>query len=134
LWYWVLNSASTLRPPTSPSSGWVFQDRVSWIICLGWLWIVTPLISDTWVARITGRPLAASSLMHLYLAWMVSVVFLAIYFLFYSILSVMIQEIISIFLYLLKFALWPMVWSILEKRSMGCWEKCVICFTGWNIL
>jgi hypothetical protein len=32
----------------------VFQDRVSWTICPGWLWTVILLISASWVAGITG--------------------------------------------------------------------------------
>jgi hypothetical protein len=32
----------------------VFQDRVSWTICLGCLWTKILLISISWVARITG--------------------------------------------------------------------------------
>jgi hypothetical protein len=31
-----------------------FWDRVSWTICLGWLWAMTLLISAFEVARITG--------------------------------------------------------------------------------
>jgi hypothetical protein len=31
-----------------------FQDRVSRVICPGWLWTVILLISASWVARITG--------------------------------------------------------------------------------
>jgi hypothetical protein len=31
-----------------------FWDRVSWIICLDWLWILILLIATSWVARITG--------------------------------------------------------------------------------
>jgi hypothetical protein len=31
-----------------------FRDRVSWIVCPGWLWTVILLISASWVARITG--------------------------------------------------------------------------------
>jgi hypothetical protein len=30
-----------------------FWDRVSWTICLGWLWTSILLISASWVARIT---------------------------------------------------------------------------------
>jgi hypothetical protein len=53
--YWNLNS----EPPpwgTPPALFlWrVFWDRVSRIICLGWLWILILLISASWVARITG--------------------------------------------------------------------------------
>jgi hypothetical protein len=32
---------------------WVFQDRVSWTICPGWLWIPILWISLSWVAKIT---------------------------------------------------------------------------------
>jgi hypothetical protein len=32
----------------------VFQDRISWTICLGWLWTAILLISVSWVARIRG--------------------------------------------------------------------------------
>jgi hypothetical protein len=32
---------------------WCFRDRVSWSICLHWLWISILLISASWVARIT---------------------------------------------------------------------------------
>jgi hypothetical protein len=31
-----------------------FRARVSWTICLGWLWTLILLISTSWVARITG--------------------------------------------------------------------------------
>jgi hypothetical protein len=31
-----------------------FQDRISWTVCLGWLWTAVLLISVSWVARITG--------------------------------------------------------------------------------
>jgi hypothetical protein len=31
-----------------------FQDRVSWTICLGWLWTSILLISASRVARMTG--------------------------------------------------------------------------------
>jgi hypothetical protein len=44
-----------------------FQDRVSWTICLGWLWTVILLISASWVAGITGeshrRPAPTPSLL-----------------------------------------------------------------------
>jgi hypothetical protein len=32
----------------------LFWDRVSWTICLGWLWTKILLISASWVARVTG--------------------------------------------------------------------------------
>jgi hypothetical protein len=32
----------------------LFLDRVSWTVCLGWLWTVILLISASWLARITG--------------------------------------------------------------------------------
>jgi hypothetical protein len=32
----------------------IFWDRVSWTICLGWLWTEILRISASWVARITG--------------------------------------------------------------------------------
>jgi hypothetical protein len=31
-----------------------FQDRISWTVCLGWLWTLLLLISASWVSRITG--------------------------------------------------------------------------------
>jgi hypothetical protein len=31
-----------------------FQDRVSWTVCLGWIWTRIILISASWVGRITG--------------------------------------------------------------------------------
>jgi hypothetical protein len=39
---------------TSPFCVRYFQGRVSWTICLGWLWTVILLLSASWVARITG--------------------------------------------------------------------------------
>jgi hypothetical protein len=39
----------------SPFLWWfLFWDRVSWTICLGWLRTMILLISASWVARITG--------------------------------------------------------------------------------
>jgi hypothetical protein len=46
--------AYTLSQSTSPFLWWVFRDRVSPAICLGWLWTAILLISASWVARITG--------------------------------------------------------------------------------
>jgi hypothetical protein len=46
--------AHTLSHSTSPFLWWVFQDRVSWTICLGRLRTRILLISASWVARITG--------------------------------------------------------------------------------
>jgi hypothetical protein len=46
--------AYTLSHSISPFLWRVFQDRVSQIICLGWLWTTILLISASWVARITG--------------------------------------------------------------------------------
>jgi hypothetical protein len=53
--YWGSKSGSTPQatPPAHFCDG-VFQDRVSQTICLGWLWTTIPLISVSWVARITG--------------------------------------------------------------------------------
>jgi hypothetical protein len=45
--------AYTLSHSTSPFLWWVFWDRVSWTICLGWLWTMNLLISASWVAKIT---------------------------------------------------------------------------------
>jgi hypothetical protein len=47
--------AYTLSRSTAPFLWWVFfGDRVSWTVCLGWLWTLTHLISASWVASITG--------------------------------------------------------------------------------
>jgi hypothetical protein len=47
--------AYTLSHSTIPSFlWWVFQDRVSWTICPGWLWTVILLIAASWLARIIG--------------------------------------------------------------------------------
>jgi hypothetical protein len=39
---------------SAPFLWWVFKDRVSWTICLGWLQTAILLISASWVAGITG--------------------------------------------------------------------------------
>jgi hypothetical protein len=43
----------TLSHSTSPFCDGLFWDRVSWTICLGWLWTAILLISASWVDRIT---------------------------------------------------------------------------------
>jgi hypothetical protein len=43
-----------LKPLYRPFLWWVFQDRVSQTVCLGWLRTSLLLISASWVARITG--------------------------------------------------------------------------------
>jgi hypothetical protein len=55
LWYWGLTSRPTpwATLPAHFLKGF-FQDRVSWTICLGWLWTAILLISTSWAARITG--------------------------------------------------------------------------------
>jgi hypothetical protein len=58
LWYWGLKLGRYSYPlshSTSPffNNGF-FQDRISWTICLGWLWTVILLISASWAPRITG--------------------------------------------------------------------------------
>jgi hypothetical protein len=45
--------AYTLSHSTSPFLWWVFFYRVSWTICMGWLWTMILLISASRVARIT---------------------------------------------------------------------------------
>jgi hypothetical protein len=54
-WYWGLNSVSTPWATCQPyvCDGF-FQDRVSWIICPGWLQTMIFLISASWVAGTTG--------------------------------------------------------------------------------
>jgi hypothetical protein len=47
--------AYTSNHSTSPFSEGFFWDRVSWIICPGWLQTMILLISASWVARITGE-------------------------------------------------------------------------------
>jgi hypothetical protein len=46
-------STTWVTPPALFCDGY-FQDRVSWTICLGWLWATILLISASWVARIIG--------------------------------------------------------------------------------
>jgi hypothetical protein len=55
LWYWGLNSGPTpwATPPTLFGEGF-FWDRVSQIICPGWLWTEILLVSVSWVGRVTG--------------------------------------------------------------------------------
>jgi hypothetical protein len=50
-----------LSHSTRPFLQWVFQDRISQSIYLGWLWTVILLISDYWVAR-TTKQLSSHSL------------------------------------------------------------------------
>jgi hypothetical protein len=40
-------------PPALFCDGF-FGDRISWTICLGWLWTVILVIPASWVSRITG--------------------------------------------------------------------------------
>jgi hypothetical protein len=67
-WYWGLNSGpSPWATPPALFLWRVFQDRVSWTICLGWIRTAILLISASWVARITGvsyRHLARSFGLH----------------------------------------------------------------------
>jgi hypothetical protein len=53
LWYRALNSGPTPWTTLALFYDRFFQDRVSWTICLGWLWTMILLISASWVARIT---------------------------------------------------------------------------------
>jgi hypothetical protein len=53
--YWGLNLGPTpWATPPALFLWWIFWDRVSWIICLGWLWTTILLISASWVVRIIG--------------------------------------------------------------------------------
>jgi hypothetical protein len=53
--YWDLNSGPTSwTTPPALFCEEIFQDRVSWTICPGWLWTAILLISGFWVARISG--------------------------------------------------------------------------------
>jgi hypothetical protein len=55
LWYRGLNSGPSLwATPLAFFHDGYFQDRVSWTICLGWLWTSILLISASWAARTTG--------------------------------------------------------------------------------
>jgi hypothetical protein len=52
---WGLNSGPSLWATPPALFLWrVFQHRVSWTICLGWLPTTILLISASWVTRITG--------------------------------------------------------------------------------
>jgi hypothetical protein len=54
LWYWGLNSGSTLEPLDQPYFCGLFWDRVSRSICPSSHWTPILLISACWMARITA--------------------------------------------------------------------------------
>jgi hypothetical protein len=67
-WYWDLNSGPTSWATLPALLWWVFSDRVSRAICLGWLRTAILLISASWVARIIGVSHWCPASIHLFFA------------------------------------------------------------------